>query len=83
MLTATLERDHGRERALELIDGIREITIVEQPDWRLVEEAAHVKAQGGLSFADAFCIATAQRHGTRFSRRRRSRSPTSTPRRYS
>jgi predicted nucleic acid-binding protein len=58
-----LERDHGRERALALIDGLREVTIVDQPDWQLVADAAHIKAGGGLSFADAFCIATAQRHG--------------------
>lgn len=58
-----LERDHGRERALALVDGIREITRVEEPDWELVTAAAHVKAGGGLSYADAFCVATAERHG--------------------
>lgn len=57
-----LERDHGLDRAVELIDGVRSVTHVEEPDWELVAAAAHVKARGGLSYADAFCVATAQRH---------------------
>jgi hypothetical protein len=31
------------------------------PDWALVAEAARVKAGGGVSYAGAFCIATALR----------------------
>jgi len=31
------------------------------PDWDLVVVAAKVKASGGLSYADAFCVATADR----------------------
>lgn len=31
------------------------------PDWDLVVAAAKVKASGGLSYADAFCVATADR----------------------
>jgi predicted nucleic acid-binding protein len=31
------------------------------PDWPLVSRAASIKAAGGLSHADAFCIATALR----------------------
>ena len=31
------------------------------PDWPLVSAAAKIKARGGLSYADAFCIATAVR----------------------
>lgn len=31
------------------------------PDWDLVVAAAKVKAHGGLSYADAFCVATADR----------------------
>jgi predicted nucleic acid-binding protein len=57
-----LEREHGRDKAVELIEGIRSVTVVEEPDWNLVVAAAHIKAGGGLSYADAFCIATAQRH---------------------
>lgn len=58
-----LERDHGPEQALALVDGIREVTNVQEPDWKLVTAAAHLKAGGGLSYADAFCVATAERHG--------------------
>ena len=34
---------------------------VVDPDWQLVEAAAALKAEGGLSYADAFCVATATR----------------------
>jgi predicted nucleic acid-binding protein len=57
-----LERDHGREQATMLVDRVRAVTTVEDPDWDLVVSAAHVKAAGGLSYADSFCVATAQRH---------------------
>jgi PIN domain nuclease of toxin-antitoxin system len=57
-----LERDHGRERAMALVDRLRLVTSVEDVDWELVVRAAHVKARGGVSYADAFCVATAQRH---------------------
>jgi predicted nucleic acid-binding protein len=58
-----LERDLGQAKAVDLIDGVRSVTVVEEADWELVAAAAHIKAGGGLSYADAFCIATAQRHG--------------------
>ena len=58
----SLERDHGQERAAELVDQVRSVTTVEEPNWDLVARAAHIKAGGGLSYADAFCVATAQRH---------------------
>ena len=38
----------------------RELTVID-PDWELVSVAAEVKARGGLSYADAFCLATAKR----------------------
>lgn len=57
-----LERDHGREQAHTLVDRLRSVTTVEDPDWELVARAAHIKADGGLSYADSFCVATAQRH---------------------
>lgn len=57
-----LARDHGQARATELVDQIRSVTTVEDPDWDLVAAAAYIKAGGGLSYADAFCVATAQRH---------------------
>jgi predicted nucleic acid-binding protein len=57
-----LERAHGRERATELVDQIRSVVTIEEPDWGLIARAAQIKAGGGLSYADAFCVATAQRH---------------------
>jgi len=56
------ERRQGQGVALEQIDRVRPMLVVEDPDWRLVSAAAHLKAGGGLSYADAFCVATAQRH---------------------
>jgi predicted nucleic acid-binding protein len=57
-----LERVHDASTAVELVEQVRAVTTVEDPDWGLVVEAAHVKAAGGISYADAFCVATAQRH---------------------
>lgn len=58
-----LIRDRGEKAAAEEIDVIRRnITLIE-PDWDLVAAAAQFKAAGGLAYADAFCIATAQRFG--------------------
>lgn len=57
-----LERDHGREQAAWLVDRVRSVTTVEDPDWDLVVRAARIKAAGGLSYADSYCVATAQRH---------------------
>jgi predicted nucleic acid-binding protein len=59
----SLERTHGWEQATELVDQIRSVITVEEPDWDLIAQAAHIKAAGGLSYADALCVATAQRHG--------------------
>jgi predicted nucleic acid-binding protein len=55
-------RDQGRRRGGELVEGIRTLVRVEDPDWPLVCDAAAIKARGGLSYADAFCVATARRH---------------------
>ncbi len=41
---------------------MRGVVEVEDPDWPLVRVAARVKARGGLSYADAFAVATAHRH---------------------
>ena len=51
----------GRDRAGDTVDRARQELTVIDPDWNLVSAAATVKAAGGLSFADAFCIATAER----------------------
>jgi PIN domain nuclease of toxin-antitoxin system len=55
-------RERGEETAEGMIDALRAFVTVEHPDWDIVTAAARIKAGGGLSYADAFCVATAQRH---------------------
>lgn len=55
-----LTRTHGEGTAAPLVEGVRQVVKVTDPDWGLVEAAARIKAHGGLSYADAFCIATAE-----------------------
>jgi predicted nucleic acid-binding protein len=52
-------REDGEESALADIERVRKRLDVIDPDWPLVVAAAKIKASGGLSHADAFCIATA------------------------
>lgn len=47
------------EAAMELL---RRTIRVDLPDWPLVRAAARIKGARALSYADAFCVATAQRH---------------------
>lgn len=54
-------RGDGGDSASADIDRVRQRLDVVDPDWPLVSEAARIKAQGGLSYADAFCVATALR----------------------
>ncbi len=54
-------RVRGVDKAGDTIDKVRKELNVIHPDWELVIGAAKIKASGGLSFADAFCIATAER----------------------
>jgi PIN domain nuclease of toxin-antitoxin system len=56
-------RERGARAAERMVDRLRAAVVVEDPDWPLVHAAARVKARGGVSYADAFCVATAQRHG--------------------
>ena len=56
-----LERGQGAAEALRLVDRVRAVTTVEDPDWELVVNAAHLKAGGGISCPEAFCLATARR----------------------
>lgn len=51
----------GADTAREDVAALRRNLDVVDPDWQLVEAAAALKAEGGLSFADAFCVATAMR----------------------
>jgi predicted nucleic acid-binding protein len=41
------------------VETIRRRLDVVEPDWSLVAAAATIKSSGGLSYADAFCVATA------------------------
>ncbi len=52
-------RADGEGSAHADIEKIRKRLTVIDPDWPLVAAAAAIKAKGGLSYADAFCIATA------------------------
>lgn len=54
-------RESGAKAATSDIAAIRKTATVVDPDWELVAAAAQVKARGALAYADAFCIATAQR----------------------
>lgn len=51
----------GALAARERVAALRGNLDVVDPDWQLVEAAAEIKAPGGLSYADAFCVATAIR----------------------
>ena len=52
-------RANGENSARADVETIRRRLNVVEPDWSLVIAAATIKANGGLSYADAFCIATA------------------------
>jgi predicted nucleic acid-binding protein len=54
-------RQDGAALATAVIERARDLLEVIDPDWPLVSTAASIKARGGLSYADAFCIATALR----------------------
>jgi predicted nucleic acid-binding protein len=49
----------GEDSARADVERIRRRLTLIEPDWSLVMAAATIKANGGLSYADAFCIATA------------------------
>lgn len=57
----SLVRSHGWETAVDRVEAVRQAVRVHDPDWELVREAARAKADGGLSYADAFCVALARR----------------------
>jgi predicted nucleic acid-binding protein len=54
-------RERGAESAEADIESARARMTVVDPDWPLISAAAEIKAHGGLSFADAFGLATAER----------------------
>jgi predicted nucleic acid-binding protein len=57
-----LVKSHGPAVAEDRTAAVRRAIRVEDPDWALVVAAARLKAGGGISYADAFCVATAERH---------------------
>ena len=54
-------REKGEDSARSDVEQVRGLLDVVDPDWPLVSTAATIKAGGGLSYADAFCVATALR----------------------
>jgi PIN domain nuclease of toxin-antitoxin system len=58
-----LAKTHGVAVADDRTAAVRRAIRVDDPDWPLVVAAARLKAGGGISYADAFCVATAERHG--------------------
>jgi predicted nucleic acid-binding protein len=54
-------RDIGEQTMLFAVEQLRRQLTIVDPDWPLVRTAALVKARNKLSYADAFCVATAQR----------------------
>ena len=54
-------RESGEAAATADIETIRRRSRIVNPDWPLVFSAARIKARGGLAYADAFCVATAER----------------------
>lgn len=57
-----LVRRVGEQPATVGVAELRSRVRIEPADWPLTAAAARIKARGGLSYPDAFCIATAQRH---------------------
>jgi PIN domain nuclease of toxin-antitoxin system len=55
-------RERGEDRARAAIGRIRTVLEAELPDQDLVLAAARLKARWGISYADCFAVATAQRH---------------------
>ena len=58
----SLVRSHGEDVALARVRELRGIVRAEAPDWGLTLGAARIKGRHALSYADAFAVATAQRH---------------------
>ena len=61
-----IEREDGIEEAQRSANIIDQLALEVVPaDRRLVLEAAHLKARYPISYADAFAVALAKRHGAR------------------
>ena len=56
-------RARGLDGGGETIEEARQELRVINPDCQLVRDGAAIKSRGGLSYAGAFCMATAERLG--------------------
>lgn len=59
-----LIRAHGLAAGSRTVDRARAELNVVDPDWKLIADAAGIKAHGGLSYADCFALATARSQGS-------------------
>jgi uncharacterized protein with PIN domain len=55
-------RRRGEALARRAVETLQRRIDVEEPDVALVMAASEIKARGRMSYADAFCVATARRH---------------------
>ena len=56
----SLIRSHGQRLASERVERVRQLVTIHDPAWPVTRDAAEIKARGRLSYADAFCVATAR-----------------------
>jgi uncharacterized protein len=60
-----VRRRYGKQKSYETLILLEQLPIeILSADDQLVKEAAEIKAEYPLAYADAFCIATAKRHNT-------------------
>ncbi len=57
-----VQRRHGAEARARIVTGLRASCRLEEPTAGRVLAAAEIKALNGVSYADAFAIATARAH---------------------
>lgn len=57
-----IAREHGDGVAVASIERATQKVEVVGADWSMVLAAARLKVSGGISYADAFCVATASRY---------------------
>lgn len=64
-VSSVVERVAGREEARQVVSDLRRILDMDVPSASRVLEAAHLRAQYPMPYADAFALATAIGHGAR------------------
>jgi predicted nucleic acid-binding protein len=60
-LYTSVRKGTSLDEATEAVEQLQRRIDVHHPDWPLVRRAAEVKATRKMSYADAFCLATAER----------------------